>query len=330
MPNRKAEYSPNGIETALKTIVQEGIGSTNTKTLKLKSFTMSQVSSSVDKEAIYEDLYEGAKMQLKIESIFVKLSLLVQITFMSNCRNECMDVKLQTLVLNCEKPEPVVPVTPGGAVESVNGQTGDVVLDAADVGAYPDSNPSNYISASGAPVQSVNGETGTVVLDATDVGAYPDTNPSNYISASGAPVQSVNGETGTVVLDAADVGADPAGSAATALSSANSYTDSQLAGKQDVLTIGDLTSLSSGVNVTGGTGSVIGAGTQIEILVASSIQQGLLTAENFVRFLNGFYSKIINDGLIIPADNFKYVSDYCEIADGITVTLETNSTLEVG
>lgn len=35
-------------------------------------------------------------------------------------------------------------------------------------------NDSNFITAAGAPVQSVNGQTGTVVLDADDVGALPD------------------------------------------------------------------------------------------------------------------------------------------------------------
>ena len=81
-------------------------------------------------------------------------------------------------------------------VQSVNGQTGAVVLDAADVGALPDS-----YTPPPAPVQSVNGQTGAVVLDAEDVGALPDT----YT----APVQSVNGQTGAVVLDADDVGALP-------------------------------------------------------------------------------------------------------------------------
>ena len=73
---------------------------------------------------------------------------------------------------------------------SVNGQTGTVVLDAGDVGAYADDNPSGFVDASGAaaaaPVQSVNGAVGTVVLDATDVGAYPDSNPSGFIDAAGA------------------------------------------------------------------------------------------------------------------------------------------------
>lgn len=65
--------------------------------------------------------------------------------------------------------------TGGGAVNSVNGQTGDVVLDAQDVGALPAStvipsktsdlqNDSGFITASGAPVQSVNGNTGAVTI----------------------------------------------------------------------------------------------------------------------------------------------------------------------
>lgn len=68
----------------------------------------------------------------------------------------------------------------GGAVDSVNGMTGDVVLTASDVGALPDDtaiptktsdldNDSGFITS--VPVQSVNGQTGAVVLDATDVGA---------------------------------------------------------------------------------------------------------------------------------------------------------------
>jgi hypothetical protein len=104
---------------------------------------------------------------------------------------------------------------PADAVQSVNGQTGTVVLDAADVGAYADDNPSGFVDASGAaaaaPVQSVNSLSGTVVLDAAAVGAYPDSNPSGFVDAAGAavaaPVQSVNGASGTVVLDAEDVGA---------------------------------------------------------------------------------------------------------------------------
>lgn len=84
-----------------------------------------------------------------------------------------------------------------GGVQSVNNKTGAVTLNAADVGALPDT----YTP----PVTSVNTQTGDVVLDAADVGALPDT----YT----APVTSVNGETGIVVLDAADVGAVAEGTA---------------------------------------------------------------------------------------------------------------------
>lgn len=105
----------------------------------------------------------------------------------------------------------------GGAVESVNGKTGAVVLDASDVGALPD----DYTP----PVTSVNGETGAIVLGKSDVGLanldnvrqYSATNPPPYpvtsvngqtgavVISTGGAVDSVNGQTGTVVLDAADV-----------------------------------------------------------------------------------------------------------------------------
>ena len=122
----------------------------------------------------------------------------------------------------------------GSAVNSVNGQTGDVVLTAADVGALadttliPDStsdliNDSGFVDAAGAaaaaPVQSVNGQTGAVTITApvTSVNgqtgavslAIPDStsdlvNDSGFVDAAGAaaaaPVQSVNGQTGAVTV----------------------------------------------------------------------------------------------------------------------------------
>ena len=87
----------------------------------------------------------------------------------------------------------------GGAVDSVNGQTGVVVLDADDVGALPDT----YT----APVTSVNSKTGAVTLTASDVGAL--SSSTSYVSSfngnSGAitysaPVTSVNGQTGAVTV----------------------------------------------------------------------------------------------------------------------------------
>ena len=127
-------------------------------------------------------------------------------------------------------------LTPDGRpsyVLSVNGKTGQVELEASDVGALPDdtviptktselSNDSGFVDASGAaaaaPVQSVNGQTGAVSVPVpTKVSDL--TNDSGFVDASGAaaaaPVQSVNGQIGDVDLDAADVGALPTNFAAT-------------------------------------------------------------------------------------------------------------------
>ena len=120
----------------------------------------------------------------------------------------------------------------GGAVNSVNGQTGDVVLTAADVGALADTTPipdstsdlindSGFVDAAGAaaaaPVQSVNGQTGAVTITApvTSVNGQTGavsltiptdtadlTNTAGFVDAAGAaaaaPVQSVNSRTGSV------------------------------------------------------------------------------------------------------------------------------------
>ena len=88
----------------------------------------------------------------------------------------------------------------GGAVNSVNGQTGTVVLTASDVGALPDS----YT----APVTSVNTKTGAVVLDKTDVGLGNVANVAQYSASNPPPypVTSVNTKTGAVVLDKTDIG----------------------------------------------------------------------------------------------------------------------------
>lgn len=50
------------------------------------------------------------------------------------------------------------------------------------------------------------------------------------LGGGGGAVSSVNSRTGAVVLNAADVGADPAGSSASALASAQSYTDTKVSG----------------------------------------------------------------------------------------------------
>lgn len=91
--------------------------------------------------------------------------------------------------------EYLVTYTGDSPVRSVNGKMGDVQLDAADVGALPDT----YTP----PVTKVNNKTGDVELDKTDVGLgnvadvlqYSANNPPPY------PVTSVNGQTGAVSIE---------------------------------------------------------------------------------------------------------------------------------
>ena len=83
----------------------------------------------------------------------------------------------------------------GGAVDSVNGQTGVVVLDAADVGAAT--------TAQGALADSAV-QPGDLATVATS-GSYGDLTGTPTIPT--VPVDSVNSQTGVVVLTAADVGA---------------------------------------------------------------------------------------------------------------------------
>lgn len=129
----------------------------------------------------------------------------------------------------------------GGAVDSVNGKTGTVVLTASDLGAYvkptngiPKTDLASAVQTSlnkadtalqSAPVTSVNSKTGAVVLSASDVGAYvkpsagiPKTDLASAVQTSlekadtalqSAPVTSVNSKTGAVTLTASDVGALP-------------------------------------------------------------------------------------------------------------------------
>ena len=102
-----------------------------------------------------------------------------------------------------------VVIPTGGNVDSVNGKTGAVVLNAADVGALPNTtvipdktsqldNDSGYITnAALVPyAKTTDIPTKTSQLD----------NDSHYITASEAPVKSVNTKTGAVVLTQDDIG----------------------------------------------------------------------------------------------------------------------------
>lgn len=120
--------------------------------------------------------------------------------------------------INNQPPYPVtsvngqtgdITIATGGNVDSVNGKTGVVVLNADDVGALPSTteipsktsqleNDSGYITNSALTgyAKTTDIPTKTSQLD----------NDSHYITASEAPVQSVNTKTGAVVLTQDDVG----------------------------------------------------------------------------------------------------------------------------
>lgn len=136
----------------------------------------------------------------------------------------------------------IVPGSGGGSggsgVDSVNGKTGDVVLNAADVGALPNTtiipsktsqltNDSGYITESSAPVKSVDGETGAVVTNAikttqqnlTDaqktqarinIGAGTSSFDGNYSSLNGKPTipsntSQLNNDSGFITSENAPV-----------------------------------------------------------------------------------------------------------------------------
>ena len=126
----------------------------------------------------------------------------------------------------------------GGGVDSVNGKTGNVVLNAADVGALPNTtvipsktsqltNDSGYITESSAPVKSVDGKTGAVVTNAIkttqqslsdaqktqariNIGAGTSSFDGNYNSLSGKPTipsntSQLNNDSGFITSENAPV-----------------------------------------------------------------------------------------------------------------------------
>lgn len=103
---------------------------------------------------------------------------------------------------------------PNDAVQSVNGETGAVVLTAAKVGAAPSihTHTSSDITDLENVVSGVIGDS-VVGGDGVSIVYDPITNKTTVSSDLTSSVSSVNGFTGAVVIDYSDVGADPAGTA---------------------------------------------------------------------------------------------------------------------
>ena len=96
--------------------------------------------------------------------------------------------------------KPTIP--PPAPVDSVNGETGAVVLSAADVGAQP---AGSYATGAQGALADTAVQPGDLATVAT-TGSYGDLSNQPTIPPP-APVDSVNSKTGAVVLSASDVGA---------------------------------------------------------------------------------------------------------------------------
>lgn len=112
---------------------------------------------------------------------------------------------------NGRKGDPGEGVPAGGATGQVLTKASATDYDTA----WADNDPDGVQSVTGDGVDNTDPANPVVSWpNAGDIGAYPDTNPSGYVDASGAanaaPVQSVNAQTGDVVLGAGDVGAEAA------------------------------------------------------------------------------------------------------------------------
>ena len=102
-----------------------------------------------------------------------------------------------------------IPASPSSTVSTVNGQSGDVVITASDIGLgnvdnvqqYSATNPPPY------PVTSVNGMTGNVTVTAPVTSVNGMTGDVIVSGGGGSgDVLSVNGQNGVVVLDKTDIG----------------------------------------------------------------------------------------------------------------------------
>lgn len=189
-------------------------------------------------------------------------------------------------------------------------------------------NDAGYVDAAGAstaaPVQSVNGETGAVILDATDVGAdaagtaaasiaahlaAPDPHPQYLTAAEG------------------DAAYDIAGAASAAESSANSYTDASLlnytptsglgsAAFEDVGTSGGTVPLLNGMNTWSAAQAISFSGTNNPLSISGSLTGN----GRFIRFqntdtstANSAFVQFISGGSSITGQLIAFGSEYTVI-----------------
>lgn len=130
------------------------------------------------------------------------------------------------------------------------------------------------------------------------IGVVADGDSGEFLSTDGnGNLSWVAGATGTVtqINTSGPITGGPITSTGTiGITQAGSTTDGYLStvdwntfnSKQNALTLGDLTTSTTGVSITGGTGAVVGSGATVNIQTASGTQPGLLSAANWNTFNN--------------------------------------------
>ena len=126
------------------------------------------------------------------------------------------DEKARALIKECYSPSNPPPA--GGAVSSVNGKTGDVELDAADVGALPDTTPiptktsdltndSGFITAAAVPTKTsdLTNDSGFITAAAVPTKTSELTNDSGFITAAAVPTKTSDLTNDSGFITAADV-----------------------------------------------------------------------------------------------------------------------------
>jgi hypothetical protein len=100
--------------------------------------------------------------------------------------------RVYNILKNIIDSKPNNDIAPGGAVDSVNGQTGVVVLDAANVGADPAGTAAALLTGTISDSDTTHAPTGNAVFDALDLKANLDSPALTGIPTAPTPAQTVN------------------------------------------------------------------------------------------------------------------------------------------
>ena len=178
-------------------------------------------------------------------------------------------------------------LTVGGAVDSVNGQTGIVVLDKSDIGLSNVDNTSDINKPISTATQTALNSKQDTLVSTTNIKSINGQSilGSGDLVISGGVVDSVNGQTGDVVLTKSDVGLANVDNTSDLNKPISTATQTALNAKQDTLisstnikTINGQSVLGSGDLIVGGAVTSVNSQTGVVVLTKSDI--GLSNVDN--------------------------------------------------